>query len=739
MRHCQYIPQLKSVIHSSDALLKIAHTIRNIMKQYLLLLLLFFGYGVQAQSPLVLNSAQDQYSLSPHLGIFADSTSSYSLKDILAGKISFKANTNPQPNFGLTNATYWVKFSLQNPSDKPTQWMIENGYPITHYIDLFIVDQNQQVIFQSKGGTKYPFKQRLVDYRKNIFPTTLPAKTQYTYFLRLKTQTSMQILLTAWQPVAFAENSNNELYFWGGYVGIILSVILYNLFVAMSLKSISYAYYIVYVTCFGLIQLSLQGLAYQYLWQNAVWWTNHCIPFLMLLSTFASVAFTQGFLLTSDSKIAWIHKALSVLKYANLSFVVILLLPYQIALKISSLISVSSLLMMLVAGGVRLSEGYRPARYFCIAWSTFVLGAIILILKNFGALPTNFFTNHTAAIGSALEAILLSVALADKIKVLTQERDEAHQENMQIQKQINEELETKVQLRTREIAEKNAELITQNEEITAQRDLLDEQKTAIEDQHIQITSSINYAQRIQQAMLPEIKEIKECFADCFVLYKPKDVVSGDFYWFARIETAQQHPLLILAAADCTGHGVPGGFMSMIGNELLTEVVYQRKEYRTDLILKELDLGIQRVLKQKETGNRDGMDLAVVCIDPQAQTMQFSGAKNPLVYIQNGEMTVVKGDKLPVGGARLKAAHSYTAHTIDISQPTTFYMYSDGYQDQFGGDEGRKFMSRRFRDLLHSIYQKPMAQQQQILEQQLEAWQQNRHRQVDDILITGMRV
>ncbi|EAY28559.1 probable two-component sensor, putative [Microscilla marina ATCC 23134] len=740
MRYDKNFIQLKSVSHSTCALLTTTYTIRKIMKQHFLLLLLFVSCGdVQAQLRLSLNPAQNQYTLSQHIGIFADSTGTYSLQDLLAGKAHFTINTNPQPNFGLTNTTYWVRLNLYNPDDKPVQWMIENGYPITHYIDLFVVDQNQQVIFKAKGGSKYPFEQRLVKYRKNVFPTLIPAHTQYTYFFRLQSQTSMQILLTAWQPVAFAENTNNELYFWGGYVGIILAVILYNMFVAMSLKSISYAYYIVYVGCFGLIQLSLQGLAYQYLWPNAVWWTNHCMPFLMLLSTFASVAFTQGFLLTQTSQAKWLHKVLNIAKYANLSFVVILLLPYQIALKISALISVISLILMLAAGVIRLLENYRPARYFCIAWFTFVLGAIILILKNFGVLPTNFFTSHTAAIGSALEAILLSVALADKLKVLTQERDEAHRETLKVQKQINEDLEDKVKLRTREIAEKNAELITQNEEITAQRDLLDEQKTAIEDQHIQITSSINYAQKIQQAMLPDIQEIKENFADCFVLYKPRDTVSGDFYWFTRVETHQRQPLLILAAADCTGHGVPGGFMSMIGNELLTEIVYQRKEYQPDLILQELDLGIRRVLKQKETGNRDGMDLTIVTVDPHTQTMRFSGAQNPLVYVQNSEMRVIKGDKIPVGGARLKKEHRYTCHTIDIASPTTLYMYSDGYQDQFGGAEGRKFMSRRFRELLYSIHQKPMLQQQQILEQQLADWQQHQHKQVDDILITGVRV
>ena len=710
------------------------------MKQQILLLLLLFSSNIQAQNSLSLAPGQNQYTLGQHLTILADSAGTYTFKDVLARRYKFAIHKQPQPNFGLTNTVYWVKVILHNPGDKPVQWFIENGYPLTHYINLFVINKHNEVVFRAKGGTQYPFKQRLVKYRKNVFPVQIPAKTTYTYIFRFQSQTSMQLLLTAWKPVAFAEKSNHELYFWGGYLGIIFAVVLYNLFVAVSLKSISYTYYIVYVGFFGLIQLSLQGLAYQYLWPGATWWTNNSIPFLMLVSTYASLAFTQGFLLTDQSKIRWLHKVLSLAKYSNLSFLVILFFPYQTALKISALLSIISLTLVLSAGVIRLFEDYRPARYFCIAWFTFVFGAILLILRNFGMVPTNFITSNGAPVGSALEAILLSVALANKLKVLTQERDKAHQEKLNIQKQINESLEEKVKERTYEITEKNAELLMQNEEIMAQRDLLDEQKTSIEEQHIQITSSINYAQRIQQATLPDIQEIKENFEDCFVLFRPRDIVSGDFYWFTRIESATaDQPDLILAAIDCTGHGVPGGFMSMVGNELLSDVVYQRKIYAPDLILEELDLGIRRVLKQKETGNRDGMDITIVTINNHTRTMQFGGAKSPLVYIQNGEVNVIKGDKLPVGGFQSRKEYRYTCHTIDIAQPTTFYMYSDGYQDQFGGEEGRKFMSRRFRKLLYSIHQEPMPKQQQILEKTLDDWRHHSHSQVDDILVTGVKL
>ncbi|OJJ16599.1 hypothetical protein BKI52_32305 [marine bacterium AO1-C] len=709
------------------------------MSWRLSILLLFLTISTQAQKTLSLKASQDKYLLGKHLSILADSSGKLTLKEVTSATYQnkFVASNNNTPNFGLTKTVYWVKINLQNDENEPVLWFIENGYAITHYIDFYTLSSSGQMIFSAKGGTQYPFKQRLVDYRKNIFPVKIPAKTTHTYYFRFQSKTSMQILLTAWNPVAFAEKSNNELYFWGGYLGIIISIVLYNLFVAISLRSLSYTFYIIYIGCFGIIQLSIEGLAYQYIWPNATWWTNNNIPFLILLSGFASVSFTQGFLVTNESK-KWLHKTLNVIKYINASFIIILIFPYEIGIKISAPMALITLLFLLVTGVIRLREGYRPARFFVIAWFTFIFGVMLLILKNFGIVPTNFVTNNTAPIGSALEAILLSVALADRLKVLTQERDEATQKTLSIQKQINENLEAKVKERTHEIAEKNAELVMQNEEIATQRDVLEQQKIAIEEQHIQITSSITYAQRIQQAMLPRVETIKRNFEDGFVFFRPRDIVSGDFYWFAKLEEAHQEPKMILAVIDCTGHGVPGGFMSMVGNELLNEIVHQRKIHRPCLILNEMHEGIRRVLKQEETGNRDGMDMSIVTIEPTQKLLKFSGAKRPLLYMQRNEMIKIKGDKLPIGGELLAMERSFTEHTISFEQPTVFYMYSDGYQDQFGGEAGKKFMSKKFRELLFSIHRHPMQKQQTILEQTHDSWKDH-NSQVDDILVTGIKL
>lgn len=279
-------------------------------------------------------------------------------------------------------------------------------------------------------------------------------------------------------------------------------------------------------------------------------------------------------------------------------------------------------------------------------------------------------------------------------------------------RQLNEELEQKVEERTEELYDKN----------------------------FKITSSINYAKRIQEAVLPPQIEITSQLPDAMVLFKPRDIVSGDFYWFAEMEVPGQqgHTKTVLAAVDCTGHGVPGAFMSMVGNAYLNQIIRLQGVLSPEEILNELHVAIRKDLKQKETQNRDGMDLALVVIDNEAQTLEFAGAKNPLLYIQNGELHEIKGDKFPVGGYSYESEQSFTKHTIDISQPTTFYVYSDGYQDQFGGKKGRKFMSRKFKNLLHEIHKLPMTEQQHKLENRLQEWMGN-HRQVDDVLVIGVHL
>jgi serine phosphatase RsbU (regulator of sigma subunit) len=308
-----------------------------------------------------------------------------------------------------------------------------------------------------------------------------------------------------------------------------------------------------------------------------------------------------------------------------------------------------------------------------------------------------------------------------KNKEILQQKEEIESQSEEL-KTINDKL-----------AEKNEELNQQNEEIASQRDRLSEQNELIAQINTDLTDSIQYARSIQEAMLPNIDRIKSFIPNFFIYFKPRDIVSGDFYWFYKHEDQ-----LILVAADCTGHGVPGAFMSMLGNDLLHDIVIGKQVTDPAQILSELNKGIKRALKQNTSSNRDGMDMAICLIDRNEEMITFAGAKNPLFYVENGEPKLIKGTNNPVGGEFRTDADPYVNHQIPIQENTVFYLYSDGYQDQFGGAKGKKFMSNNFRKLLFEMHHLPMDKQENILDLRFNEWKGN-HARLDDVLVMGFHL
>ncbi|MGB0522238.1 MAG: PP2C family protein-serine/threonine phosphatase [Flammeovirgaceae bacterium] len=261
--------------------------------------------------------------------------------------------------------------------------------------------------------------------------------------------------------------------------------------------------------------------------------------------------------------------------------------------------------------------------------------------------------------------------------------------------------------------------------------------TALAKKNQQIMSSLNYAKRIQQLLMPNPEEVVEDFDDAFILLQPRDVVSGDFFWYEDVQTRDE-AFQVFGVADCTGHGVPGALMSMIGLEQLTEIVNVEQIDTPSAILNRLHHGVVNILKQNTSNNKDGMDIAICKIDKDNGVVEYAGAKTPLIYIQDGALHTIKGNRQPIGKLRLSTHTNFTNHIIDVSQPTSFYLFSDGFQDQFGGPNNRKFMIKRFKDLLLRIHQYPMKEQEHILRETLADWMGD-EKQTDDVLVAGFVV
>lgn len=277
-------------------------------------------------------------------------------------------------------------------------------------------------------------------------------------------------------------------------------------------------------------------------------------------------------------------------------------------------------------------------------------------------------------------------------------------------------------------------LALSNKEIQQQRDEIAHKNALLEKKNRDITASINYAKRIQTSVMPDAEKLSQIFSEAFILFKPRDIVSGDFYWFYKIDDHRS----VVAIADCTGHGVPGALMSIAGNAYLNQIVKFQCIYSPDQILNELHKNIKEGLNQDETENKDGMDITICFLDTKKGILEFAGAKNPLVYIQNNELFHIKGDKFSIGGHQFAEVQLFTKHTVELTSTTTFYLFSDGYQDQFGGSENRKFMVRKLKDLLLELHHHPMDFQHQELERIFVEWKGETD-QIDDVLIAGFKV
>ena len=264
--------------------------------------------------------------------------------------------------------------------------------------------------------------------------------------------------------------------------------------------------------------------------------------------------------------------------------------------------------------------------------------------------------------------------------------------------------------------------------------LLGKQKEKIEKQKEEITDSIRYAKRIQQAVVPTAERAKEILPEHFILWRPRDIVSGDFWWMRK-----KNNKIVLVAADSTGHGVPGAFMSMLGVSFLNEIVSSMNDIHANEILNQLRTSVKTTLQQtgKEGEAKDGMDLALVVLDLDNNIIQYSGAYNPLYIIRNGELLETKADRNPIG-IYIKEKDSFTNHEIPVQKGDTLYIFSDGFVDQFGGERQMKFKSKRYKQLLLDNQHLTMPKQKDLLNTTIDDWRGNID-QIDDIIIIGVRI
>lgn len=691
-----------------------------------------------------LNDANLNVTLAHKAQIFEDSERKFSLSDVLGMNDSvFRPLKKPLDILDFNTSRWYVRFSIHNPKDyEGLDIIIETARPITSITDLYEIKADGEVKLLGKSGNERPFKEKTYAHRKNIFPIELAASEVKDLVIVMESDGEViNFPLIFWEEDVFHQTDYRNQFFHGFYFGVLALVVFIFFFFYLLLREISFLYYILYVAFQFLLQFSLEGYSSQYIFPNSPFWGNNMVLLSAVFTVFFLLVYAISFLQLKE-RLNGAYNYFRIVIFLILFTLILTLLPgitHALAYPIINIISLIGTVSIIVIIFMLKKRGHYVNNAFAIGFFLLIIGAVIFILGNIGVIGDARLSEMALKISSGLEILALSVSMAGKYKELQEEKELAQEKAL-------ENLERIVQERTHEVQS---------------------QKKQIEEQHKDIVGSIKYAQRIQDAFLPKRQEIKEVLDEHFVLFLPRDIVSGDFYFVESVTTQAGDRVDLFAAVDCTGHGVPGAFMSFLGNNFLQQSTKRPEINSPATAMDFLNNGILETLKIKESiakGQpiRDGMDMTLCGINRTTNELYFAGAKNSIllvlpvgretdfdfnnecikgpVYNENKThfLVEIKGDKHPIGLYGEESVMKFTNHTFKVKPGDLIYSYSDGYIDQFGGPRNKKFGTKRFKALIVELAELSMDEQRVRLEKAFTDWK-GELEALDDVIVMGVKV
>ncbi|OIQ36286.1 MAG: hypothetical protein BM555_03005 [Crocinitomix sp. MedPE-SWsnd] len=726
------------------------------MKRGILLLALCFVSALYAQNGQI-NLTEEGLgkSFAKDVLIIKDLDCELSLEEVIAKDASeFYSPENDFPNLDFTSGQYWIKFSIQNNTDD-SYFILETARPITNEVDFYQL--RGSIIENSfKSGDAYHYSEKVIPHRKNLFPVSLDPGETKDYVVRAKSDGEVLTLpVKIYDKIGFFEGDYTSQFSFGFYYGLMSLVIIIYFFFFVMLKDKSFLYYIGYVFAQAVLQFSLDGFTYHHFFPSGGYLASHFVLFIAGITVIVLLKYVDSFLHLKERnplmRKIFLGSGILVALATAMSFIPGAL--YEISYPVINGVSLISIVLSVVAIYRLRLTGREVDKYFTIAFTILIAGAVIFILGNFNIVGNSEIAMSALKISSALEVAILSISMSNKYRKLQKDKEEAQaiamkslEEQNALVEGMNVELEAQVKERTAEIEHQKEELAEINDEIL---------------------SSIQYAERIQRAILPSDAHVKRLLPDSFVFYRPKDVVSGDFYFAEETITNDGKQLVVFAAVDCTGHGVPGAFMSIVGNNFLTQGITEDSVNSTGDALDFLNQGVSKALRQdKNTTDetvRDGMDISLCAYHKVKQKLFFSGAKNPVYIVRKSSsieelgfevqvegknplksedediyLTEIKGDTHPIGAYIGDELKPFETNIIELRKGDMVYVFSDGYADQFGGPSGKKYKYKTFKKFLMKVSQLPMEEQKATLIAEYDRWKGDQE-QIDDVLVMGIRV
>lgn len=724
------------------------------------LFLSVLGLSFGQDGKIVLTEKNLGNSFGDHVLILKDAERVLTLHDIISKPVSdFETRSDAVPNLDFTTARWWLKFSVTNQTNNPN-FILEVARPITNTTAFYQV-RGEIIENEFLSGDDHSFDKKAIPHRKNLFPLYIEKGETKTYVVQLESDGEVITLpLKIYDKISFFESDYLFQFTYGFYFGMMLLVVFIYFFFYVLLKDKSFLFYIIYVFCQAVMQFSLDGYAFQYIFPTGGYFTNHIVLISASLTIIFLLFYVSAFLKLKQNSPRLLKIYNITLIFVLVAFVLSLIpgITYTISYPLINATSLLSVVLTLVSIYILKSKGHTICNYFTVAFTVLILGAILFILGNFNILGNADFSQNALKISSAIEVIILSISMSNKYRDLQKEKEAAQaaaykslEEKNALMDQINVRLEKQVKERTAEI-----EL----------------QKEQLAEYNAEILSSIKYAKRIQEAILPAKEYVRTFLHDYFVFYRPKDVVSGDFYFIDQARTTNDSAthLKIFAAVDCTGHGVPGAFMSIVGNNYLVQGLTEPSVNSPADALDFLNKGVVKSLRQdashKNNSVRDGMDVALCALDEQTKKLYFAGAKNPVYVVRKTNsaesfgfevneknplksdidskyLLEIKGDKQPIGAYMDEELIPFTNKEIQLQSGDIVYVFTDGFADQFGGADqndgkGKKYTYKRFKQFLMSISDLPSDEQYKMLRNEFVNWKGDTE-QTDDVLIIGVRV
>ncbi len=619
--------------------------------------------------------------------------------------LKFKVSTQTNQSFGISNSSYWLRFKICNQIDEKIFFRIIN--PLLDTAMLYGFKNNKLII--KKGVRALKFEKKIPC---SAFELKIPKGDTVDFYLNVSAFVPIIVPMRVFGESQTPRIVINQLLPDISLFGAILMMMFYNLFIGISTKSKSYIIYFFLSLSVGLTLFFLRGYSIVILGKYS-WIIDNYFALIVSSSSIILNIFLLDFLQVKQYSLKLYRLALINISI-NVIIALLFILDYKnLNVKLYQAYNPLSNIIVIIIAFAILKKGFRPARYFLLAFGFFVIGTTLMNLTFANILPFTDLSIYYVHIGTFLELSIFSIALGDKINIYRKQTEEAQQKSIVLIKEQNTMLELRVNERTKDLQKAYHE---------------------IDEKHKEITDSINYAERIQRSFLATKELLDKNLKEYFVFFKPKDVVSGDFYWAAKLSNGT----FALVIADSTGHGVPGAIMSILNISSLENTVEQGRLSSSEILNSTREKIINRLKNDGSVeGGSDGMDASLICFDFANAKLMYSAANNPVWVVRNNELNVLLPDKMSIGKHE-KDNIPFRQSEFKFLKGDMIYALTDGMPDQFGGPKGKKFMYKAMKELLIENSNENMEFQKQKLENAFNDWK-GLNEQVDDVCIVGIRL